>query len=126
MSLQEWAERVLALAFRELKLRLPTRDFGPYDENMVIRLEFDADSSDWSDGDCLPDKIRNMSVIKARKKCQQSTFGDPAERELGYFFMLHASMAENTRETEALLQGQQQELRGEEKKKIIINIKPLS
>ncbi|KAM7472086.1 hypothetical protein LguiA_010269 [Lonicera macranthoides] len=58
MSLQEWAERVLALAFRELKLRLPTGDFGPYDENLVIRQESDTDSSDRSDGDCLPDKIR--------------------------------------------------------------------
>lgn len=57
-SLQEWAERVLAPAFRELKLRLPTRDFGPYDENLVIRLESDADSGDRSDGDCLPNKIR--------------------------------------------------------------------
>ncbi|KAM7472844.1 hypothetical protein LguiA_011027 [Lonicera macranthoides] len=57
-SLQEWAERVLAPAFRELKSRLPTGDFGPYDENLIVRLESDADFGDRSDGDCLPDKIR--------------------------------------------------------------------
>ncbi|KAM7470921.1 hypothetical protein LguiA_009104 [Lonicera macranthoides] len=63
MSLQEWVERVLALAFRELKWRLATGDFDPYDENLVIRLESDTNSDDRSDGDCLPDKIRVIVTV---------------------------------------------------------------